>query len=375
VAACSRIFPSEIWASLIGYQRRITLIVSIAKPTIKMSRALKQLSFLPGAESSNVWIRRCYSSYKSVGSLNSVSSNTSQGSLNMLPNSRWSVISHHHHHHSLCVRNNTLITVLPNQNHRSMSILTDLLRRKKRDDTDEDETIPEAKTLPLIEEAPKILTEEEIDAKRNISRLSCADRRLINGQHPYPEPMSWIHHTVRYKRKMFAQYGESSGVNPGIMWPTHEELQNVIEYEEICHPFTIQEMVEKKQAEKRAAKEAIEKRMKYVEERMKLVDQFKEDLRLRQEAKEKESNEAKARREKLVEEVRRHFGYTVDPREERFQELLAKKEKEDKKKQKEARKIEKEKRVLEKLQARSEPEKSSKGSKEASPKIEKEIDE
>jgi hypothetical protein len=51
-----------------------------------------------------------------------------------------------------------------------------------------------------------------------------------------------------------------------------------------------------------------------------------------------------------MEEVRRHFGYTVDPKDERFQEMLAKKEKEQKKAMKEARKLEKQKRTLDRLQ-------------------------
>lgn len=64
------------------------------------------------------------------------------------------------------------------------------------------------------------------------------------------------------------------------------------------------------------------------------------------------------RREKLMEEVRRHFGYTVDTRDERFQELLAQKEKEQKKKMKEARKLVKEQRQLEKLEAKTSSTKS-----------------
>lgn len=50
-----------------------------------------------------------------------------------------------------------------------------------------------------------------------------------------------------------------------------------------------------------------------------------------------------------MEDVRRHFGYTVDSRDEKFQELLAKKEKEQRKAMKEARKIEKQQRLLDKI--------------------------
>lgn len=55
------------------------------------------------------------------------------------------------------------------------------------------------------------------------------------------------------------------------------------------------------------------------------------------------------RKERLVEEVRRHFGYTVDPRDERFKELLEKKEKEQRKMQKEARKKAREEEMVKKL--------------------------
>lgn len=153
----------------------------------------------------------------------------------------------------------------PGQSSRCMSILTDLLRRKKPQDDDE-EYIPEpdAKSMTLLDDAPKGLTEEEIEAKRNISRLTDYHQRFIHGMQPYSEPQAWFHHTVRYKQKMFGRYGESSGVNPGILWPTREELKEKIEYEKICNPFTIQEMVEKKRAQRKAEKEAVEKRYGWI---------------------------------------------------------------------------------------------------------------
>lgn len=54
-----------------------------------------------------------------------------------------------------------------------------------------------------------------------------------------------------------------------------------------------------------------------------------------------------------MEEVRRHFGFTVDSRDERFQEMLAKKEKEQRKAMKEAKKLEKQQKMLDKLEAES----------------------
>jgi len=52
----------------------------------------------------------------------------------------------------------------------------------------------------------------------------------------------------------------------------------------------------------------------------------------------------------LVEEVRRHFGFKIDPRDERFKELLEQKEKEERKKAKEAKKKARQERITAKLE-------------------------
>lgn len=54
----------------------------------------------------------------------------------------------------------------------------------------------------------------------------------------------------------------------------------------------------------------------------------------------------------MIEEVRRHFGYTVDPRDDKFKEMLEKKEKEQKKAMKEARKKAKEEQLVTKILAK-----------------------
>lgn len=59
------------------------------------------------------------------------------------------------------------------------------------------------------------------------------------------------------------------------------------------------------------------------------------------------------KKERLVEEVRRHFGFKLDPRDERFQEMLAKREKEQKKAEKQARRDAKEKTIIAKLQQKN----------------------
>lgn len=54
-----------------------------------------------------------------------------------------------------------------------------------------------------------------------------------------------------------------------------------------------------------------------------------------------------------MEEVRQHFGYYVDPKDEKFQELLQKKEKEEKKAAKEAKKKAKQERMIAEIEHKS----------------------
>jgi len=101
--------------------------------------------------------------------------------------------------------------------------------------------------------------EEEIERKRNKSRLNPQHRNLLHAKMPYSEPVAWFHETVKYKRKMYGRYGHASGIHPGIMWPTREDLEEIKEYESVAYPYTIQELmtrVEEKKKEEQAVLKA-----------------------------------------------------------------------------------------------------------------------
>lgn len=68
------------------------------------------------------------------------------------------------------------------------------------------------------------------------------------------------------------------------------------------------------------------------------MEEWTEQLKAKIAKKEEELQAARKRKERLVEEVRRHFGFKISPHDERFKEMLQKKEKEEKKKKKEAKK-------------------------------------
>lgn len=80
-----------------------------------------------------------------------------------------------------------------------------------------------ATTVPEVDQNEQVIfddseeaiaKEEEIEKKRNISRLSRAHHNVMNGRRPYEEPKHLAHLTVKYNRKMYGKYGAASGVNP-----------------------------------------------------------------------------------------------------------------------------------------------------------------
>lgn len=194
-------------------------------------------------------------------------------------------------------------------------------------------------------------TEEEPKPESffNKSRLLPQHRRMLMKETPYDEPQSWIHLTEKYQRKMYGKYGSQSKVDPKICFPTSEDLADRMEYESVAYPFTLQQMMEKVKVEKQAKKDKIQKREEEIAAKLDKLEQWKTDLKNKIHKKESEALAAKQRKDRLIEEVRRHFGFNVDPRDERFKELLEQKEKEDKRKQKEVKKKAKEEKMMAKL--------------------------
>lgn len=120
--------------------------------------------------------------------------------------------------------------------------------------------IEEASTTTEEDDEVTARKEEEIQRKRNKSRLNPQHRNLLHGKVPYPEPVDWFHETVKYKRKMYGRYGQSSGVLPGIMWPTREELEEMKEYESVAYPYTIQELMRIAETKRKEEQEALKAR-------------------------------------------------------------------------------------------------------------------
>ena len=230
---------------------------------------------------------------------------------------------------------------------RSLSLTTNFNANKKCE-----KLIEELDDVPvvLVNDEDLAVKEAEIEVKRNKSRLSPAHRNMLQGKLPYNESQSWIHETVKYKRMMYGRYGEKSGVNPRICFPTEKETIERNEYERVAYPKALKEMIDLDKKDKQEQLLKIQLREEDITKKLTKLEQWKTDLNKKVAKKEADAKSAKDRKDRIVEEVRRHFGFKVDVRDERFKELLEQKEKEDRKQQKEAKRRAKENKMIEKLQ-------------------------
>lgn len=196
--------------------------------------------------------------------------------------------------------------------------------------------------------------EQKIEKMRNKSRLKTNHRNQLFGKKPFTEPVYEHHFSVKYNRQMFGRYGLESGVNPGLSWPTKDDLINRQEYEKVAFPFTVKELVESANKDLEMRELEIQESHNRVLENLSKLDKWKKDLKEKIVKKEAEALAAKEKKQKLIEEVRRHFGFTIDPKDERFKEMVAIKEKEQKKKDKLAKLEEREKKAIAKLMSKNE---------------------
>uniref|UniRef100_T1J5P6 Large ribosomal subunit protein mL64 n=1 Tax=Strigamia maritima TaxID=126957 RepID=T1J5P6_STRMM len=219
-------------------------------------------------------------------------------------------------------------------------------------------------------EGENVDPETEIDKLRNVSRMKPHLRKaLLRESMQFKDTLPYENWWVTsYKQKIikakyFGKYGVESGVEPGILWPNREELEKIKAEEKEFYP-SLQEMMANVKKEKEEMAEKTRLRVLEVDEKMKKLDGWIKDLDMRKQKKLDDAKAQKDKKEKLLEEVRAHFGYVVDPQDEKFKELLAEKEKEEKIAKKEAKKKEYIAKELAKMQMMSEKAMKEKAKKE-----------
>ncbi|CAL1287909.1 unnamed protein product [Larinioides sclopetarius] len=173
------------------------------------------------------------------------------------------------------------------------------------------------------------LSEQEILQKRFKARLPERIYRKHLLTQPVPLEAKYDYKMHRLRR-YYARFGEESNLNPGICWPSKEEMLEIIKYDEIFEP-TLQERiqnVESKRLEEENRKKAVEYE---VDKNMANLDKLISDYHAKIEKKEKKAEELKQQRERLVEEISEYLGYDIDPRDPRFKEAVEQRDKEKKK--------------------------------------------
>uniref|UniRef100_A0A2H8TXQ8 Large ribosomal subunit protein mL64 n=1 Tax=Melanaphis sacchari TaxID=742174 RepID=A0A2H8TXQ8_9HEMI len=197
------------------------------------------------------------------------------------------------------------------------------------------------------------LSEKEVKAICDKSRLNRGHRNLVNGRLPYDEPVHRYHNTVKYKRRMYGRYGDVSNVYPGLAWPTAEDLEDIREYESLAYPFTIQEMQQNAMKIIECERQEIQLNQQKIDNNMKKLNGWLNEVKEKATKKLLEAQQAKEKKEKLIEEVKKHFGYKIDPKDDRFKEMLVKREKEEKKKVREEKKKIREEKLLNYLDSKA----------------------
>lgn len=216
-------------------------------------------------------------------------------------------------------------------------------------DEDEAQKIAEA----LYNEVDVEAIEAEIEKKRNKSGLLPAHLRILQKQLPYNQPHSWIHKSLKYNRNMYGRYGAASGVDPRLLFPTDVERSEKQEYERVAHPKTLKEMIAENKQRKIDEASVIAAREKEIALKVGKLKQWTTDLNAKIAKREAEAKAAVEKKQRLVEEVRQHFGFKIDPKDPRFQEMLEKKQLEEKKAKKVAKRELLEKKMLGKIMASS----------------------
>lgn len=201
--------------------------------------------------------------------------------------------------------------------------------------------------LSIEEEA----REEYIQSQRNKSKLSASHRQIVKGHPPYKGIMFEYNseeQSKEFKRKMLAKYGSRSGVDPGIAWPTNEEIELAKEWEKVYQPDPLKDMINKAWDEEKQKKEArIQKEMK-ITENLKRMEKQMTQWQERLNSKQKMADAETKRREKVLAELKQELGYDVNPHDRHMVERIAEKEKLLIKEEKEAKKAAKKEKMEQK---------------------------
>ena len=182
---------------------------------------------------------------------------------------------------------------------------------------------------------------ERMEQRRNKSRLSASDRQILRGEPPNVGlrfEYGRVHHSQEFKRKMFGTYGEKrTDVDPGICWPTDRHLELAAEWEKLYQEKPLIDQIKDAKAGKVKRKEDRMAREAAVDAGLARMDAQIKQWKARVNTKNAQAEHERARREKVLAELREEFGYNVNPNDKYMQERIVEREKAIIKEEKEAK--------------------------------------
>ncbi|XP_064102161.1 large ribosomal subunit protein mL64-like isoform X1 [Macrobrachium nipponense] len=188
--------------------------------------------------------------------------------------------------------------------------------------------------------------EDTVDKMRNKSRLGPRAYGKMHKLAPQLTDDEKQVYSLWRLRKLYGNYGSASDVNVGLLWPSKQEMELQKEKERVTYPDDIYRMIEIDKLQRKEEEVKIQKRQQELALKVTKLEDWKREVRERYQNKLRLAQEAKAKKEKVIEEIRQMFGYRIDPKDDKFKEALEKKEQEEKKAAKAAKKLKKQQKLI-----------------------------
>lgn len=193
---------------------------------------------------------------------------------------------------------------------------------------------------------PKEEEGDTVDKMRNKSRLGPRAYEKMYKLAPQLTDDEKQVYSLWRLRRLYGDYGSASGVSVGVLWPSKQEMELQKEKERVTYPDDIYRMIEIDKLQRKEEEVKIQKRQQELAQKVTKLEDWKREVRERYQNKLRQAQEAKAKKEKVIEEIRQMFGYRIDPKDDKFKEALEKKEQEEKRAAKAAKKLKKQQKLI-----------------------------
>jgi len=189
--------------------------------------------------------------------------------------------------------------------------------------------IPEAEEQMEKEKAFRL----QVESLRDVSRFPMISAALKHKKalptYGNIEDCRFIRNDPKYFRKAYAKHGRASGIEPGLAWPDKIELNEIMKQEkelEMSFEQKINVYIERRTNQMNT----IEKMEKDTDEALKKMPKQIETFYQRTLKKEEAVKEKIAKRQEILDQAREYYGFEVDLRDSRIQEMIKKLQEEKK---------------------------------------------